>query len=106
MSQFREIKYQLVFFWFQFVVSSFVPCIIIMLSSSSFTWALLAFVQLAAAAPTLTAQLNALGLSSGTKIIPPGDALQRYTTHDEPTFVAAVQPATVQDVQKIVSIFC
>ena len=67
-----------------------------------------------AAAPVLNATSIAqhlgdpsLGLSNGTKVFlktTPGFANEtaRYTSHDAPDYIAAVQPALESDVQKIV----
>lgn len=48
-------------------------------------------------------------LSPSTEVFYPSDAnwtdsIQRWTTYDEPTFVAALKPASVEDLQTIVSI--
>lgn len=62
---------------------------------------------------TFTAAYNIsrllLELGPTTQVFYPSDAnwtdtVQRWTTYDEPTFVAALKPASVADLQTIVSI--
>ena len=58
---------------------------------------------------TTASILEQAGLSSETEIFLRSDAnyteevQQRYTIHDEPTYVASVKPALVSDVQTLVS---
>lgn len=60
-------------------------------------------------APTIVQHLSSssLGLSPSTKILLKADPgfvneTARYTIHDPPTYIVAVQPALESDVQKIV----
>lgn len=54
--------------------------------------------------------LRQAGLSSGAQIFLPSDpnylqeTEQRFTIHDEPTYVVSVKPASFLDVQTLVSI--
>jgi hypothetical protein len=51
---------------------------------------------------SLTSDLQALNLSSGTLIGPPSNFTQRWSTYHAPRYAVSVQPITDGDVAKIV----
>ncbi len=104
-----------VFQRFQALFDMFVPyeASIIMHSSRSFLYLLVANLGLAVAQQTSSMNLTALygpGLSQGAKIFYPFDlnyseqVTKRWNLYDAPTYFGAIQPATVTDVQHIVNV--
>lgn len=83
-----------------------------MISSNSLTLALTACLSLSNALSiqerTAITQAFQGNLSAGTKIFLPSDpdyaneTTQRWTVYEEPTYAAAIVPATASDVQNIV----
>ena len=51
---------------------------------------------------TLTSNLHALDLSSGTQIASLLNYTQRWSTYDAPSYAVAIKPVTDEDVAKIV----
>lgn len=76
------------------------------------SWMLLVLVAVSRVAainpPDIVPGLKSLGLSSGTEIVHPSDQgyssgfTQRWTTHDAPSYAAAVKPSSAQDVATVV----